>query len=208
VIERLPDVYFFKKMEKTLVFIDDGFLSRLNKSLGQGKYLKYDTILFAENIANNHKLECEHVFFYTAPPFQSNPPTKEENSRKEGYDKFVNKLKQNKKITVQAGRCQKIKDGGGHIKYKQKGVDTLLTMDLGSFKLDYPEINKIILVACDSDFVPIIDKLKSKGIEVILYTYFERERGARFATSNHLLNACSHHHKISKSDFDKASKQN
>lgn len=83
----------------------------------------------------------------------------------------------------------------------EKGVDTLLTMDLMALPKD---IKKIILVACDSDYVPIIAELKARGVEVILYHYTDRVRGSRFSTSNHLTQACSHVFQLKYDHFDAA----
>lgn len=190
-------------VEETLVFIDEGFLSRLSKYLGEGKYLKFDKINFAKYIANEKGLFAKHIFYATAPPFQSGTPTEDEKRRKEGYDKFKNKISLKKDFTFLEGRCQKIKDNSGKTIYHQKGVDTVLTMALSSFRIDFPTIKKIILVACDSDFVPVIKMLKEKGIEVILFSYYERKRNTEFSRSHHLIDACSNCNEIKKEDFEK-----
>ena len=52
----------------------------------------------------------------------------------------------------------------------QKGVDSLVVIDLMNVHNDHPEVKKIILIASDSDFVPVIDNLRKKGIKTILYT--------------------------------------
>ena len=66
----------------------------------------------------------------------------------------------------------------------------------------YPAINKIILIASDSDFVPVIERMKSKGIKIILYTYFDRIRSSKFSTSNHLLGVASKWVKLNESFFE------
>ena len=68
-------------IEETIIFIDDGFLGKLSKYLGGGKYLKFDRILFSKNLANKINLNCIKIFYYTAPPFRPNNPTPEENKR-------------------------------------------------------------------------------------------------------------------------------
>lgn len=83
-------------MKETLVFIDSGFLSKLSNHFSRGTYLIYNLIDFAKNISKKQNLICEHIFYYTAPPFQSEPPTSKEEIRKEGYDKFIKKLKKKK----------------------------------------------------------------------------------------------------------------
>ena len=172
-------------MDKTIVFIDDGFLSKLSKHFGDGEYLKIHRKNFAENLCKNENLTCEKIFVYTAPPFQSSISNESEIKRKEGYDKFVKSLEK-EEIIVREGRCQRLKIGNDYV-YSQKGVDTLLTMDLMKVAPKYKEVKKIILVASDSDFVPIIKDLQEDGIKVVLYTYFDKNRKSLFSTSNELI---------------------
>jgi uncharacterized LabA/DUF88 family protein len=134
------------------------------------------------------------------PPFQSNNSTKEEAKRKEKYDLFKHSLIK-EGIIFREGRVQRLKTEGEFI-FKQKGVDKLLTIDLSHIKEDYPHINKNILVSSDTDFCPVIEDIKKRGIKVILYTYFNKIRGSPFSLSNHLLKSCSKYIKLSKQDFN------
>lgn len=188
-------------MEDTLVFIDEGFLSKLSKHFGNGKYLKIDYIKFAKNLSKKQNLFCKHLFYYTAPPFQETPPTNEQRKRKEGYDSFIKSIGKNKEITIREGRCQRLKIDGKFI-YKQKGVDTLMTIDLSHVKEDFKSINKIILIACDTDFCPVVEDIKKRNIEVLLYTYFNRIRDTPFSRANHLISCCSKYIPLTKQDFE------
>lgn len=180
--------------------IDAGFLSKVSKKIGDGHYFKYDIVKFAKKLTGKQNLIFEHLFFYNAPPYQSPTPTKEDKKRKEEYDSFIQKLKRYDEITIREGRVQRLKADGKYI-YKQKGVDTLLTMDLMDMPIVRTKIKKVILIASDSDFVPVINRLKSLGIDVILYTYFERDRNSKFSTSNNLLKSVSRYVKLRKEDF-------
>lgn len=189
-------------MKDTLVFIDEGFLDKLTRLFGEGKRIKYDKFKFAQRIANKQNFNCKHLFYYTAPPFQSDNPTKEEAVRKKGYDKFIISLSKNKNMTIKEGRCQRILNNKGELEYRQKGVDTLLTIDLGHIKDDFPEINRVILISSDTDFCPaIVDIEKRDKIEVILYTYFDKKRRSKFSLSNELIKCCSSYFKLSQEDF-------
>jgi len=96
----------------------------------------------------------------------------------------------------------------GKEKYSQKGVDTLLTIDLSHIKDDYPNIKKIILISSDTDFCPVIRDIKERDkIEVILYTYFDKKRHSKFSLSNELISCCSKYVRLLKSHFDKAIKK-
>ena len=106
-------------------------------------------------------------------------------------------------MTVREGRCQKV-NNNGEIDYNQKGVDTLLTMDLMSIPVRYPKIKTILLIACDSDFVPVIKNLDSLGIKVILLTYFDKKRNSNFSSSNELMQIVSKYVQITKQDFEDA----
>lgn len=187
-------------MKNTLVFIDAGFLSKLSRHFGDGKYLVYDLIKFSKGISKKQNLFVKKVFYYTAPPFVSGKPSSKEIKKKKGYDNFIAKLSKNKDFIIREGRCQRLKIDGEFI-YKQKGVDSLAVIDLINVIIDYPEIKNIIIIASDSDFVPVIDNLKKRGIKIILYTYYEKGRKATFSTSNELINSVNGYILLTKDDF-------
>lgn len=172
-------------MEDTYVFIDGAYLSKISKCLGGGEYISFDINQFAITIAKSQGLWCKGVFYYTAPPFQSSTPTEEEADRKAKHDKFVNQLKRIPNFVIREGRCQKIQDD-----YNQKGVDTLLTMDLFDVCKSKKDIKVIIVVICDTDFVPILNKLRETGVQIILFYYSDFVRGSKFSLSNYLHTAC------------------
>lgn len=188
-------------MEETLVFIDDGFLAKLSKHFGSGKYVKFDRIKFSEKLSEKEGMKCVHIFYYTAPPYQNPKSSKEESVRYRNYEKFVKKISKNELITVREGRCQRLKISGKFV-YKQKAVDSLIVIDLMSVPIDYPNVKKIILIASDSDFVPVIENLRKRNIKIILYTYYEKGRKATFSTSNELIKSVYKYVLLDKEDFD------
>jgi uncharacterized LabA/DUF88 family protein len=198
-LQRLPDESFF---DKILVFIDANFLSKLSNYFGNGKYLVYDIIKFPELIPNKQKAKLEKIFYYTAPPFLSPRPTREEEKKEAGYKRFTNKLKK-QGVIVREGRCQRLKIDGNYI-FKQKAVDILVAMDLSSVPLDFPHIKRIILISSDSDFVPVVKKLDGKGVKTILYTYYEKKRDTPFSRSNYLIKSVYKYKLLTKEDFEKA----
>ena len=181
-------------MKSTIVFIDSGYLSFISKFFGKGKPLKYKMEVFAKNLAKSRGLECKKIYFYTAPPYQSPQPTADENKRKANYDKFISKLKE-VGIIVRKGRCQKIDDT-----YQQKGVDTLLTIDLSRIP-KREGISDAIVLTSDTDFVPIINDLFEDGINVILAYFTDRKRKSGLSLSNHLWKAYKDKIKIKKEYF-------
>lgn len=196
-------------MENTLIFIDAGFLSKLSRYFGNGKYLKYNIITFSNNLAKKQGLNCKNIFYYTAPPFQNESSNKEEAEKYKKYENFKNALLKNSNIIIREGRCQRLKSEypKGHEKefiYNQKGVDALIIIDLMSIPLEHKEVKKIILIANDSDFVPVVEKIKGLGIDVILYTYYLKNRKSSFSRSNHLLKIVSRYIRLTKEDFTNA----
>jgi len=185
--------------DKVLIFIDAGFLSKLSKHLGEGSYIKFKIKNFIENLSKKYNFQAEKIFYYSAPPYQSNNPSKSEAGRKERYDSFRSSLIK-EGIIFREGRCQRLKIDG-KFEFRQKGVDTLLTIDLSHIREDYPRIKKIILISSDTDFVPIIKDIQKRGIAVVLFSYFDRKRGSPFSLSNHLINSCSKYIKLIKEDF-------
>ena len=198
----LPDDCF----SDSLIFIDVGFLEILSKYFGKGKYLKFDRITFAENLCKKENIDCKKIFYYTAPPFQPDEPTKEHEKRKKGYDKFTNKLRK-QGVIIREGRCQRLKINGKFI-YKQKAVDSLMIMDLMRIPLEYPKIKKIIILASDSDFVPVIKYLTEIKIQIILYTHYSRNRKSNLSRSNELLKVATKYVEITKQDFDNCPLEN
>jgi len=189
-------------MEDTVVMIDAGFLSKVSRRLGDGHYFKYDLLKFSKRLAGKQGMVFRHLFFYNAPPFQGSRPSDTERKKKEAYDSFVGILGEKEGVTIREGRCQRLMIDGKYI-YKQKGVDTLLTMDLMDLPLEHKRIKHIILIASDSDFVPVINRIKKLGISVLLYTYYERDRKSKFSTSNKLLGAVAQYAMLTKEDFQK-----
>ena len=172
------------KRTPTVVLIDAGYFSKLTFYFGNNKHLKVDIESFAKYLSIKLGLWCEKIYYYTAPPFQSAKPSPDEQERKRKYDIFANKLKQ-ANITLREGRLQKING-----EFTQKGVDTLLTMDLIQLAAS-KKYSTIILVACDTDFVPVIKEAKENHtVNTHLYYYSDRIRNSPFSLSNHLIESC------------------
>jgi len=182
-------------MSDTIVFIDGGYLSFISKFFGKGKPLKFKVEVFAKNLAKSSGLNCKKIYFYTAPPYQGSNSTDDENKRKASYDRFILKLKE-VGIIIREGRCQKINNN-----YQQKGVDTLLTIDL----LRIPRlegISDVIVLTSDTDFVPIIADLSQDGINVILAYFSDKKRKSGLSLSNHLWRVCKDRIQVKKEHFE------
>jgi len=189
-------------MEDTLIFVDDGFFGLVKKHFSREDKKPKKYLQTFRNICNKENFNLKHLYIYTAPPFQSPIPTKIEDSLMSRYQNMTSMLRNKKWITLREGRCQKYINREGKEDFCQKGVDALIIMDMYDIKENFSNIKKIILIASDSDFVPVIEKMKQKGFEVIIYTYFDRKRKSKFSTSNHLLKVASKWEKLTKEDFE------
>jgi len=143
------------KFETAHVFVDAKYLQLIGYEFkSKGLFTEnYDINRFAIAISKHKSYWCNSVHYYTAPPFQATPPTKDEQRRRTNYDNFINKLRRISNFSIYEGRCQKV-DGQFH----QKGVDTLLTMGLLELASD-KKGETIIIIACDTDFVPVLNCL-------------------------------------------------
>jgi uncharacterized LabA/DUF88 family protein len=185
-------------MEDTLIFVDDGFFGLVKKHF-QKEDRKPKTF---RNICKKENLNLKHLYIYTAPPYQSPKPSEKEDFLMSRYQNMTKMLRKKKWITLREGRCQRIINDKEEYEYCQKGVDALIILDMYDIKENYPDVKKIILIASDSDFVPVIERMKQKGFEIILYTYFDRKRKSRFSTSNQLLKVASRWIKLNIGDFE------
>lgn len=190
-------------MDECLVLVDNGFFKLVRKEFELKDKKKKKFFQTFRNLCKNENLKLKHLFVYMAPPSQSRIPTEDENIRKKQYDKIKKMLDRKKWTTVREGRCQKIKERGGTNTFKQKGVDSWIIADLCLFQEEFPTVRKIILISSDSDFAPVVELIKKKkDIEVILYTYFDKDRKGKFHRSNHLLKSVSKWIKLKSGDFD------
>lgn len=195
-------------MRRAVIFVDAGFLSKLSQYFGNGNHLKFDYVDFFKYLAEKKNLDLEKIFYYTAPPFQSNKSLKEEIIRKKGYDKFIGKFRKNALVEIREGRCQKIINQKGVVEFNQKGVDTLMALDLALVNNRFQNIQKVILITSDTDFCPAIKELINLGIEVILFTYHEKKRNSNFFLSHYLIDCCNCVEYLKKEDMLKFKLEN
>lgn len=187
-----------KKTEECYVFLDAGYLSKISEYFaGEGNYLKYNLGKFPIALARGKGLWCKNTFYYTAPPYLSSMPTPEERERRSRHNNFVeNILKKKYGFIVREGRCQKGED------YHQKGVDSLIDIDLMDL-CQKKVVKNIIILTCDTDFVPILNKIRSEwGLRVILAYFTDHKRNSIFSLSNHLLTACDSFILVEKNHFE------
>ncbi len=168
-----PVFYLSSHMSRVAIFIDGGYLTKLLKELGEPSL---DYLRFSELLASGK--ERLRTYYYHCMPYRSNPPTREENERYAGMQRFVEYLRRLPRFEVRLGRLAK-RPGG----FEQKRVDVLFAVDLTRLSASR-QISQAVLVTSDSDFVPAIQAAKNDGVLVQLYY------SKNLSYNDELLQAC------------------
>lgn len=144
---------------KSAIFIDGGYLEKVIKNEFPGTRIDFSKIPHA--LCNGK--EVLRTYYYNCLPYQSNPPSTDEKNRLSKAQAFHYALDSLPRFQVKKGRLQK--KGAGI--FVQKGVDTLLSVDLVHLALTR-QISDAILIAGDYDFNPAVEVAKTSGINIIL----------------------------------------
>ena len=172
---------------KTAIFIDGGYLDQILKKEYNRASIDYAKL--SKEISNNNLIL--RTYYYHCPPYQSNPPTDAERTRVSNTDRFHASLNRLPKFQVRLGRLAK-RDG----KVAQKGVDTLLSVDMVTLAATR-QISDAILSAGDYDFIPAITVAKEHGVNITLY--HSKEKGSYHDS---LWNICDMRHSIDQTLID------
>lgn len=152
-------------MSRTAIFIDGAYLDKVCHHEFGGARLNFGG--FSARLAAGE--EVLRTYYYDCPPYQSNPPTEDERRRYAAKDRFFNALKQLPRYQVRHGKlAYRGTDERGNPIFVQKRIDIMIGVDMVQLAATR-QINRAILVAGDSDFVPAIDEVKRHGVLTCLY---------------------------------------
>lgn len=191
-------------IEHFLLFIDGHFYDMVSKDLGFGGEKKVSLLFFKDKIADelekryNKTFFCKRIFYYTAPPYQSNPPSEDESRRMSRYDLFKCYIKKHGH-QIGEGRHQIIKKNGQIIKSGEKAVDAELIMDLIEMPIKY-KVKSVVIVTSDTDFVAPIKRIKNRGVKTFVFSYWKSD-GDKFKLSDHLRQNSKAYFKIESGFF-------
>jgi len=152
-------------MDRYAVFIDGGYAKKIPDQFS-GKRVSYLKFSQCPDVAKGQ--ERLRTYYYDCPPYTSSPPTADERTRKAHFDRFVAKLDSESRFQVRLGRLARHSNGLNPPEYEQKMVDILLAVDLVQLSVQH-QIQRAVLLANDSDFVPAIQVAKNAGVVVELY---------------------------------------
>ncbi len=177
-------------MGRCAVFIDGGYAKKVFAEFGNPRisYLK-----FSESVAKGE--ERLRTYYYDCAPYVSPQPTDEDKERKSRFDRFKFALQRESRFQVRVGRLAKrrqlvegveqqlvtllapvvsgqvlaqVQGILGKVRYEQKMVDILLAIDLVQLSVQH-QIQRAVLLANDSDFVPAVEIARRAGTVVELY---------------------------------------
>jgi len=150
-------------MSRYAVFIDGGYAKKVFQEFGNPR-ISY--VEFSKYMAKGE--ERLRTYYYDCAPYVSSPPTPEERARKGAFDRFKFALERESRFQVRLGRLAKTHLRDGSIDFQQKMVDILLAVDLVQLSVRH-RIERAVLFANDSDFVPAIEIARNAGTVVELY---------------------------------------
>jgi len=147
------------------VFIDGGYLEKIIKNeFGE---VTIDFSRLVEALVGGRELL--RTYYYNCLPYQSNPPTREESERFARKERFFSYLRRLPRFSVRLGKLAYRGVGAdGQKEFEQKGIDTLLSIDMVNLAAT-KQVSNIILLAGDSDYIPAVEVVRTHGVGVILY---------------------------------------
>lgn len=149
------------------IFIDGGYLDRVIRDLNSSR-ISYDRL--ARHISDTvyRGIDLLRTYYYNCPPYQSSPPTAEEKARTSKKQAFYDALQRLPRFEVRMGRLAKRTEADGTVRFEQKLVDVLLSVDLVMLSTTR-QITHAAIIAGDSDFIPAIKVAKNNGVAVWLF---------------------------------------
>lgn len=152
-------------MSRIAIFIDGGYLSHILKN--EFNLVRVDHEKLSSELSNG--IETLRTYYYDCLPYQSNPPTAEEEERFSKAQNFFSALTRLPRYQIRLG---KLAFNGinqeGKLIFQQKQVDILLGVDLVLLSAT-KQISNAALLMGDSDFLPAVKAAKEQGILTTLW---------------------------------------
>ena len=163
-------------MDKVAIFIDGGYLEKILKNeFGQPRI---DFGKLSQRMAEKTSAGSEIIrtYYYNCPPYQGNPPSREESERYGRKAAFFDGLRRIPRYEVRLGTLSRRgPDSKGQYNYEQKMVDVLLSIDLVRLS-SKSRISNAAILAGDGDFAPAFRAAKEEAVVVTLFHGEHRHR--------------------------------
>ncbi len=150
---------------RVAILIDGAYLEKVLKNEFNLPKIDFDKL--SHGMARGK--EILRTYYYNCLPYQGNPPTDEERKRFANKQRFFTYLERLPRYTVRLGRlAYRGTDEKGEKRFEQKGIDTLLSVDMVNLAATR-QISGVILLAGDSDCLPAVRVAKEHGVVVTLF---------------------------------------
>lgn len=188
-------------MDRSAIFIDGAYLDKI--LVNEFSQARVDYGKLAHELTQETQLL--RAYYYHCPPYQSNPPTPAERERTSAKNRFFNALSRLPRFQVRLGKLAfRGKNQDGQPIFVQKRVDILLGVDMVQLAAT-SQINRAILLAGDSDFVPAVEAVKQLGLLVVLW-HGPIRSGPANTVHRELWDACDDRFEITQSLVKKVSR--
>jgi hypothetical protein len=155
---------------RTALFIDAGYFDKLmadafaDKANGRKVAMALDFKRLSAGLAGGER--PWRTYYYFAMPWVSDPPLPVEHAAFEGKQRFVDFLSRLPKWVLRKGVVER-RTAGKDVWFEQTRLDVMLAVDL--VRLAWRgEIQRAVVVAGDSDFIPAIADARAAGVAVTL----------------------------------------
>ncbi len=139
---------------RAAVFIDGGYLARVLRD--NFKEARIDFGKLSDELCKMVGCPRHRTYYYTCEPFVRDGNESDIHKQAQ-FQKFVSRLKRLSRFEVKLGRLQMINGT-----FKQKMVDVLMSLDISTMSYEN-QVEHIVILAGDSDFIPAIRNAKSYG---------------------------------------------
>lgn len=149
----------------TIIMIDGAYLDKILTFGFDGA--RIDLQKLSNYLVPNDNLL--RTYYYHCPPYLSQPPTDSQINRFDGKERFFGALRAIPKFEVRLGKLVYRGDNKetGKPIFVQKLVDAMLSIDMIRLAATN-QINRVIIVAGDNDFVPAIKVTKDLGVLTVV----------------------------------------
>lgn len=157
-----------------MIFIDGGYLrNEIKEKFGHDKidFSRLPLILMSKCNTGRIEMEIIRIYYYDAIV-----DYKENQEKHKAQDIYFENIRKINNYEVKLGRL--IKTGKENEKYRQKGVDVLLAIDMIS-KAHLYHYDIALLLAGDDDYLDMVKSIKDFTGKRIYGAYFERNASHR-----------------------------
>ncbi len=151
-------------MATCAIYIDGGYLDKVLQRDHGGA--RIDMAKLVQKAAGSDQLL--RAYYYHCMPYQSDPPTQDEQARFGAKRRFIDALNYIPRFQVRLGKLKlEGRTADGRPIFVQKRVDMMLGVDMALMAVKQ-RVDRIVLVTGDSDTIPAVEAVKPEGVVVTL----------------------------------------